>query len=151
MRKVLAGPSGVRDRRAYNIAVERAEDSAIPHVTGTPESCVPLMSSDRTIVDAIKVILLRQNLPPTHNLTDAATVMRFRELVRSQAIRSALDRSSDTLLTFALREVERVISDQSRTNRETINQLWDILDDPHLNKALGLPQNSRMTSRRSRF
>ena len=57
------------------------------------------MSSDRTIVDAIKVAqdLLRQNLPPTHNLTDAATVMRFRELVRSQAIRSALDRSSDTL------------------------------------------------------
>ena len=49
--------------------------------------------------------LLRQNLPPTHNLTDAATVMRFRELVRSQAIRSALDRSSDTVLTFALREV----------------------------------------------
>jgi hypothetical protein len=115
--------------------------------------CVPFMSSDRTIVDAIKVAqdLLRQNLPPTHNLTDAATVMRFRELVRTQAIRSALDRSSDTLLTFALREVERVISDQSRTNRETINQLWDILDDPHLNKALGLPQNSRMTSRRSRF
>ena len=80
------------------------------------------MSSDRTIVDAIKVAqdLLRQNLPPTHNLTDAATVMRFRELVRSQAIRSALERSSDTLLTFALRAVERVISDQSRTNRETI-------------------------------
>jgi hypothetical protein len=55
-------------------------------------------------------------------------------------------RGSDTLLTFALRAVERVISDQSRTNRETINQLWDILDNPHLNKALGLPQNSRMTS-----
>jgi hypothetical protein len=111
------------------------------------------MSSDRIIVDAIKVAqdLLRQNLPPTHNLTDAATVMRFRELVRSQAIRSALDRSSDTLLTFALRAVERAVSDQSRTNRETINQLWDILDDPHLNKALGFPQNSRMTFRRSRF
>ena len=68
------------------------------------------MSSDRIIVYAIKVAqdLLWQNLPPTHNLTDAATVMRFRELVRSQAIRSALDRSSDTLLTFALRAVERV-------------------------------------------
>ena len=78
------------------------------------------MSSDRIIVDAIKVAqdLLLQNLPPAHNFTDAATVMRFRELVRSQAIRSALDRSSDTLLTFALRAVERVISDQSRTNRE---------------------------------
>src|SRR5215467_3616069 len=127
MRKVLAGPSGVRDRRAYNIAVERAEDSAIPHVLER-QNPVCLMSSDRTIVDAIKVAqdLLRQNLPPAHNLTDAATVMRFRELVRSQAIRSALERSSDTLPTFALREVERVISDQSRTNRETINQLWDI-------------------------
>jgi len=111
------------------------------------------MSSDRTIVDAIKVAqdLLRQNLPPAHNLTDAATVMRFRELVRSQAIRSALDCSSDTLLTFALREVERVISDQSWTNRETINQLWDILDDPHLNNALGFPQNSRIAFLRSRF
>ncbi|HMF20859.1 MAG TPA: hypothetical protein VKG24_01860 [Pseudolabrys sp.] len=32
------------------------------------------MSSDRVIIDAIKVAqdLLRQNLPPTHNLTDAA-------------------------------------------------------------------------------
>ena len=55
------------------------------------------MSSDRTIVDAIKVAqeLLRQNLPSTHNLTDAAAVMRFRELVRSQAIRLALERSSE--------------------------------------------------------
>jgi hypothetical protein len=86
------------------------------------------MSSDRTIVDAIKVAqgLLQQNLPPAHNLTDAATVMRFRDLVCSPAIRSALDRSSDTLLTFALRAVERVISDQSRTNRETINQLQSV-------------------------
>ena len=110
------------------------------------------MSSDRIIIDAIKVAkdLLWQNLPPTHNLTDAATVMRFRELVRSEAIRSALERSSDTLLAFSLRAVERVVSDQSRTNRETINRLWDVLDDPHLNRALGIPQNSR-TFRRSRF
>jgi hypothetical protein len=45
------------------------------------------MRSDRIIVDAIKLAqgLLWQNLPPTHNLTDAATVMRFRELVRSPA------------------------------------------------------------------
>ena len=28
---------------------------------------------------------MRQNLASTHNLTDAAAVMRFRELVRSQA------------------------------------------------------------------
>jgi len=108
-----------------------------------------LMSSDRVIVDTIKMAqdLLRQNLLPTRHLTDAATVMRFRELIRSQAIRLALERSSDTVLAFALRAVKQVISDQSRTNRETINRLWDVLDDPHLNQALGLPQQSRMTRR----
>ena len=103
------------------------------------------MSSDRIIVDAFKVAqnLLSQNLPPAHNLTDAATVLRFRELVRSQAIRSALERSSDTLFAFALRAVERVISDQSPTNREMINRLWEVLNDPHLNEALGNPHNRR--------
>jgi hypothetical protein len=103
------------------------------------------MSSDRVIVDAIKVAqdLLRQNLPPTRNLTDAAAVLRFRELVRSQAIRSALERSNDTLFAFALRAVDQVVSDHSRTNRETINRLWEVLDDPHLNRALGLPNSPR--------
>jgi hypothetical protein len=57
----------------------------------------------------------------------------------------ALEGSSDTLLAFALRAAERVLSDQSRTHRETINRLWNVLDDPYLNKALGLPQNSRIT------
>jgi hypothetical protein len=106
------------------------------------------MSSDRIIADGIKVAqhLLRQSLPPTHNLTDAAVVLRFRELVRSQAIRSALDRSSDAILAFALREVERVLCDQSRPHRETIERLWGILEDPHLNQALGLPGGSRTTS-----
>src|SRR5215831_3074256 len=131
----------------------QSKGSACHRMVLNARTLCALMSSDRIIVDTIKVAqdLLLQNLPPAHNLTDAATVMRFRELARSQAIRSALDRSSDTLLTFALRAVERVASDQSRTNRETINQLWDILDDPHLNKALGLPQNSRITFRKSRF
>ena len=103
------------------------------------------MSSERIIVDAVKVAqnLLNQNLPPAHNLTDAATVLRFRELVRSQAIRSALERSSDTLFAFALRGVERVTSDHSQTNRETINRLWEVLDDPYLNQALGNPHNRR--------
>lgn len=103
------------------------------------------MSSDRIIVEAIKAAqdLLSQNLPPAHNLTDAATVMRFRELIRSQAIRSALERGSDTLFAFALRAVERVTSDHSQANRQTINRLWEVLDDPHLNKALGNPPNRR--------
>jgi hypothetical protein len=102
------------------------------------------MSSDRVIVEALKVaqVLLCQNLPPKNNFTDAATVLRLREVIRSPSIRSALERSSDTLTTFALRAVERVLSDRSLSHRETINRLWDVLDDAHLNKTLGLPPNT---------
>jgi hypothetical protein len=98
----------------------------------------------RVIVEALKVAqgLLCQNLPPTHNLTDAAAVLRLRELMRSPSIQSALERSSDTLIAFAFRAVERVLCDHSRPHRETINLLWDVLDDAHLNKALGLPPNT---------
>src|SRR5436305_13743441 len=111
------------------------------------------MTPDRLIVEAIKVAndLLRQNFAPMRNLTDAATVLRLRELVHSSSIRPALDRSSDTLLAFALRAVERALCDHSRPHRETIDLLWDILDDPHLNNALGLPHNPRMAFRRPRF
>jgi hypothetical protein len=119
------------------------------HATGTPELAArfSVRSSDRVIIDAIKMAqrLLWQNLPPTHDLPDAATVIRFRDLVRSPAVQSALERSSDTFLAFTLRAVERVLLDQSRTDREIISRLWDVLDDPHLNQALGLPQNSRIT------
>ena len=102
------------------------------------------MSSDRAIIDAVNVAqnLLRQNLPLRHNLTDAAIVLRFRELVGSPAIRSALERGSDTLPAFALRAVERLLCDHSRPHRETLNLLWDVLDDPHLNRALGGPIQS---------
>jgi hypothetical protein len=80
------------------------------------------MNSDRLIFEAMKVAqdLLRQNLPQGHNLTNAATVLRMRELIGSPSIRSALDRSSDTLFAFALRAVERLTSGHSQTNRETI-------------------------------
>src|SRR5262245_17263215 len=96
------------------------------------------MSSERIIVDAIKVAqnLLDQSLTPAHKLTDAPTVLRFRELARSQAIRSALERSSDTLFAFALRAVERVTSDHSQTNRETINRLWEVLDSSNVVRRL---------------
>ena len=82
--------------------------------------------------------LLRQSLPPMYNLPDAATVARVRDLVCSPTVQSALGRSSDTFLAFALGADEHVVANQSQTDRETISRLWDILDDPHLNLALGL-------------
>jgi hypothetical protein len=86
--------------------------------------------------------LLCQNLSPKHNLTDAATILGLHEVIGSPSIRSALERSSDALTTFALRAVERVLLDRSLSHRETINRLWHVLDDAHLNKAFGLPRNT---------
>ena len=102
------------------------------------------MNSDRVFEAAIRTAktLLGQNLQRT-DLTDAATVIRLRELVHSPSLRSALLNSSDTLLAFVLRAVEHVVADQSQTDREIITRLWDVLDDPHLNRALGIAQNSR--------
>ena len=105
------------------------------------------MNSDRIIEAAISTAkkLLGQNLQPTNNLPDAATVARVRELVHSPSVRSALQSSSDAFPAFTLRALEFAAADQSLTDREIINRLWNVLDDPHLNQALGLPRNSRMT------
>src|SRR5207247_890663 len=116
-------------------------------IPGTPALRVrfSLMNSDRVFEAAIRASknLLWQNLPPTH-LTDAAAVIRLRELIHSPSIQSALLHSSDTMLAFALRAAEHVVADQSQTAREIIIRLWDVLDDPHLNQALGVPQNSHL-------
>jgi hypothetical protein len=48
----------------------------------------------------------------------------FRDLVRSPAVQSALERSSDTFLAFGLRAAESVLADRSRTDREIISRLW---------------------------
>jgi len=48
------------------------------------------------------------------------------------------------MLAFTLRAVEHVVADQSQTAREIIIRLWDVLDDPYLNQALEVPQNSHL-------
>jgi hypothetical protein len=102
------------------------------------------VNSDQVIVEALKLaqVLLCQKFASEQNLTDAATILRLREVIGSPSIRTALERSADVLATFALRAVERVLSDRSLSHRETINRLWDVLDDAHLNKGLGLPPNT---------
>jgi hypothetical protein len=98
------------------------------------------VNSDREIVDAIKTA--QRLLWHMYDLPDAMKVMRLRRFVRSPTVQSALQRSSDTLLAFTLRAVELVIADQSRTDREMIRWLWDILlNDSHLIQAMW-PQNS---------
>jgi len=105
------------------------------------------MNSRRVIEATVRAAqdLLWQNAPPMHYVGDEAAVARLRELVRSSAVQAALLHSSDSFLTFVLRAVEVVVADQSQTDREMIGRLWDVLDEPHLNQALGIPQNSRIS------
>ena len=103
------------------------------------------MNSDRVIEAAISTAknLLWQNLRSAHNVPDAATVTRIRELVRSLSVRSALQCSSDTFPAFALRAVEFAAADQSLNDRQIISRLRDVLDDAYLNQSLGISQDSR--------
>jgi hypothetical protein len=103
------------------------------------------MHSVRVIEAAISTAknLLWQNARSTHGLPDAATVGRVRELVRSPSVRSGLEKSSDMLPAFALREAEFLVTNQSLTDHQIITRLWDVLDDVHLNRALGIGQNFR--------
>ena len=85
--------------------------------------------------------ILWANLPPASNLPDAQAVKSLRALVRAPQVHQALERGNDTTLCFVLRAVNRILSDEDQPNT-TINQLWDVLDQPELNRALR--QNSRM-------
>jgi len=97
------------------------------------------MNSDRVIADAIKAA--QRLLWHRYDLPDATKVVRLRKFFRSPAVQSALQNSGDTLLVSTLRAVELVVADQSRTDREMIGQLRDILlNNPPLNQALG-PQS----------
>jgi hypothetical protein len=105
------------------------------------------MNSQRVIEAAVRAAqdLLWQNAPPMHYVAEDVTVVRLRELVRSPAIQAALLQSSDAFLTFVLRAIEVVVLDQSQSDGEIIGRLWDVLDEPHLNQALGIPKNSRIS------
>jgi hypothetical protein len=104
------------------------------------------MNPDRIVEAAIRTAknILGENLPPTHLLVAGITVRRIRELVHSPSVQSALERSSDTVLTFALRAVGQVVANQSPSDREIIVRLWDILDEPQLSQAMEIAQNFRM-------
>jgi hypothetical protein len=95
----------------------------------------------RTLRDAQGI--LRANLPPAKNLPDDQAVKSLRATVRTPQVREALERGNDTALCFVLRAVNRILSDDDQPDRTTINRLWDVLDEPELKRAMGVPQNMK--------
>jgi len=103
------------------------------------------MQHDRLIERTFRDIqsILRANLPPAKNLPDDQAVQSLRAIVRSPQVREVLERGHDTALCFVLRAVNRILSDDEQPDRMTINRLWDVLDEPEFNRALGAQQNMK--------
>lgn len=110
------------------------------------------MQCDRVIRQALRDAqdILWANLPPNRNLSDDAAVAGLRAVIGVPAVREAIERGDDTAMCFMLRAVNRILGDESEIPRRTIDRLWSVLDDPHLNRMLGLKENARMTLRRKR-
>ena len=87
--------------------------------------------------------ILRANLPPAKNLPDNQAVQSLRAIVCTPQVREVLERGNDTALCFVLRAVNRILSDDGQPDRMTINRLWDVLDEPEFNRALGAQQNMK--------
>jgi hypothetical protein len=109
-------------------------------------ACFVPMDHQHTIETALRRSqeVLWDNLPPQDHLPDDLALRRLREIIRSPDVSDGLERGSDTFLAFVLRAVRLVLSDRSQRDRDAISRLWAILDDPALNTALGIVQNSRM-------
>jgi hypothetical protein len=101
---------------------------------------------ERTLRDAQGI--LRANLPPAKNLPDDQAVQSLRAIVRTPQVREVLERGHDTALCFVLRAVNRILSDDGQPDRMTIKRLWDALDEPECNRALGGQQNMKKPSAR---
>src|SRR5262249_51422162 len=69
--------------------------------------------------------MLWANFPPASTLPDAKAVKSLRALVRTPQVHQALKRGNDTALCFALRAVNRILSDEGQPNT-TINRLRDV-------------------------
>jgi hypothetical protein len=77
-------------------------------------------------------------------MSDDEVVADIRILIARPDIQNALKHGNDNVCAFALRAVHRFVSELEVPSRVIINRLWDILDQPNLNRALHIEQNSRM-------
>ena len=103
------------------------------------------MPYDRVIEKALREAqdLLLANLPPTRRLPDDRAVAALHAAISAPAVQEALERGNDTAQCFVLRAVNRILSEKPLAHRETINRLWDVLDDAELDRTTGSKRNSR--------
>jgi hypothetical protein len=102
--------------------------------------------SDSVIEQAIREAqaVLWDKFPPHDNLPDDVAVGAIRAIASTPRVQIALERASDTIFAFVLRGVHHISSDELSEPSDILLQLWDVLDDPELNRLLGNSQNPQV-------
>jgi hypothetical protein len=89
--------------------------------------------------------VLRGNFPPASQLQDEVAIDTVRSLFATPTAQTALERGSDTARAFAVRAINRVISDVALPAPELLNRLQSIMDKLDVK---GASQVSRGTGRK---
>ena len=66
---------------------------------------------------------------------DAVVIRELRAMVTSDGVRKLLARAPDNLFAQVIRRAEAVIA-EGASDRDTVNRLWQFMDDDDLNAAL---------------
>ena len=88
--------------------------------------------------------LLSANLPSMRKLPDDRTVACLRTIVRAASVQRAIERGNDTALSFAIRGVNRVLSETELPPAAILNLLWGIMDERELNRILAVLPHSHL-------
>jgi hypothetical protein len=68
---------------------------------------------------------------------DAEAVSQIRGCISRPSVQDAVYKSNDTIVAFALRAVNQILSDLLAPPVVTINRLMECMDDSELHRALG--------------
>jgi hypothetical protein len=162
MRPNWAKSSGLQSWSAWTISVplrgRRTAPSSAANVTNQCGSCalsdvfsgcvmsqVIDFAASRTIRTALKEAqdALWATLPPGTSFSHVQAFYAIRAAVLAPEVAMAMSRATDPVPLKYLRQVRDIVSRPLRS-RTLIDELWDCLDRPELNRALGQPLNSRM-------
>jgi hypothetical protein len=86
--------------------------------------------------------VLRGNVAPATQVPDEIAIDTIRSLFATPSAQTALERGSDTARAFAVRAINRVISDIALPARETLNLLQSIMDELDVKRTSQVSQNT---------
>ena len=103
------------------------------------------LAAARLVREALKATqdALLGELPPDTLITSAFTISLIRKIVLTDEVALALQRANDPIPADCLLKTREIVSNPHKSFRELVDELWPVLNDRELRRALGIPQTSR--------